>query len=259
MLERKEIPIEKIKVGEYAQRLSIEDESLDGLVASIGRVGLVYPVVVCPEGDAYLLVEGHRRLAAHKRMGRSEIMCVVTGSGKSVTAEIAFAGNFFRKDLSPVELASAIRDCHKQGTMTVQEMAVGFNRSEHWVNRMIAICDWPDDVLEAVHQKVISIAAASNLALVTDEVYRAFLVENAVEQGATARTTSAWLQSFRNMAPQEEAVQAEPTAGQAVPVALIPQAPCFCCSQVFPMNEMSHVPLCGPCVKIMRNVSAQQA
>ena len=75
---------------------------------------------------------------------------------------------------------------------------------------------------------------------------------NAVEQGATARTTSAWLQAFRNMQPQEEAITAEPVAGATPQAPAVPQAPCFCCSQVYPVNEMSHVPVCGQCVQILR-------
>ncbi len=253
MPETREIAIEKIKVGEHAQRISTDDETLDGLVASIGRVGLVYPIVVSPEGDSFVLVEGHRRLAAHKRMGRTKITCFITGGGKAAVSEIAFAGNFFRKDLSPVELASAISDVFKSGSMTVAEMAVGFSKSEHWVKSMMAICDWPEDVLECVHNKGISVSAAHNLALVTDDSYRNFLLQNAVEQGATARTTSAWLQAWRSMQPPEEAVQAEPgPSGYISPVA-VPQAPCFCCAQVFAVNEMSHIPVCGGCVQILRS------
>lgn len=251
MQETSEIPIEKINVGEHDQRIKIDDATLDGLVASIGRVGLVYPIVVSPEGDSYKLVEGHRRFAAYKRMGRTEITCFVAGGGKSTVSEIAFAGNFFRKELSPVELASAISDVYKSETMTIAEMAVGFQKSEHWVKSMMAICDWPDDVLGCVHEKVISVSAAHNLALVTDDNYREFLLRNAVEQGATARTTSAWLQAWRTMQPQEEAIQAEPVPGHPVAIPAVPQAPCFCCAQVFAVNEMSHIPVCGGCVQIL--------
>ena len=254
MLERKEIQIEKIKVGEHEQRLSLDDESIAGLADSISRVGLIYPCLVYAEGDAFVLVEGHRRLAAHKRLGRSTVPCVEVDAGKSTVSEIAFAGNFFRKDLSPVELASAIKDVWGSGSMTAEEMAVGFHKSVHWVQSMIAICGWPDDVLEAIHQKSISVSAANNLALVTDDNYREFLLRNAVEQGASARTTSAWLQAWRNMQPKEEAVTAEPVDGQPIQQPVIPQGPCFCCAQVFPVNEMSHVPVCGGCVQVLRTI-----
>jgi len=250
-----EIPITKIKVGEHEQRIDEVDTDLDGLASSIGRIGLVYPIVVRAEGDGFLLVEGHRRLAACKRLGLQKIRCLEIDTGKEDEAEIAFAGNFFRKDLSPVELACAIKDSLNKKTMTVIELAAGFHRSEHWVNSIAAIADWPVDVQKAIHAKAISVSAASNLACVTEPEYRGFLLRNAVEQGATARTTAAWLQAFRSMQPPEEAIQAEPVKGGQASIPAVPQAPCFCCSQQFPVNEMSHVPTCGACIKIIRQVS----
>jgi len=254
MTEVKEIPIGKIKAGEHEQRAKELDVDLDGLVSSISRLGLVYPLVVAPKGDGFLLVEGHRRLAACKRLGLSKVRCLVTDTGKEDEAEIAFAGNFFRKDLSPVELACALKDCNEKGTMTIGELAAGFHKSKHWVQQMIAIAAWPPDVQEAIHEKVLSVSAAANLAVVTDDTYRVFLLRNAVEQGATARTTASWLQAWRAMQPQEEAITAEPVQGQTIQIPAVPQAPCLCCGQIFKVNEMSHVPVCGACVQIIRQI-----
>lgn len=256
MPEIKEIPIEKIQVGEYDQRLEIGDESLDGLVASIRRLGVIYPLVVAVKGDEFVLVEGHRRLAACKRLGVKEVVCLVSEAGRDGAAEVAFAGNFFRKDLSPVELACALNDCLQTQTMTVEELAAGFHRSVEWVNRMVAIADWPADVQRAIHEKVLSVSAGSNLAIVTDETYRLFLVRNAVEQGATARTTASWLQAWRAMQPAEEAITSEPVPGQTIQIPAAPQAPCFICSNVFAVNEMSHVPMCGGCIQKIRQAVA---
>jgi len=256
MSEVREIPIDQIKVGEHDQRIQINDETLDGLASSIGRVGLIYALVVCPSDDGFILVEGHRRLAACKRLGMQTVRCVVESSGGGRVAEIAFAGNFFRKDLSPVELAGALKDCVANEVMTVKELADGFHRSVHWVHSMIAICDWPGDVLEAIHNEKLSVSAASNLACVTDDDYRVFLVRNAVESGATARTTAAWLQASRSMLPAEEAITTEPVPGRPLLQPAAPQAPCFICSQVFAVNEMSHVPMCGGCIQTVRQIGA---
>lgn len=256
MTEIVEIPIEKIKVGEHEQRLDRDPGELDGLAASIGRLGLIYPLVVYPSGDGFVLVEGHRRLAAHKRLGKQTVRCIVESAGAERTEEIAFAGNFFREDLTPVELACAIKDSVDRGTMQVKEIAAGFHRSEHWVQSMIAITDWSKDVLKAIHNGGLSVSAASNLACVTDDRYRDFLVRNAVEQGATARTTAAWLQAFRAMQPPEEAITAEPVAGRTISAPAVPQAPCFLCSRVFDVNMMSHLPICGECIQTVRQAGS---
>lgn len=254
MAGSREIPVEKIKVGEHDQRLAIDDESLDGLASSIGRVGLVYAIIVRPVDDGYLLVEGHRRLAACRRLGHKTVRCNITDCGRDGATEIAFAGNFFRKELSPIELAGAINDALKNGVMTISHVARGFHRSEHWVQSMVAICDWPEDVQQCVHQTGMPISAAANLAQVTDDGYRDFLLRNAVDGGVTARTTSAWLQAWRSMQPAEEAITAEPVAGAIPPAPMVPQAPCFSCSQIFMSNEMSHVPMCGPCIQLIRGI-----
>ena len=236
MNELGQVPIENIEVGEHAQRIDPEDPDTVELSESIKRVGIINPLVVVRTTDGLLLIAGHRRLVAARLAGLSVIPCFVRTSEQNVDAEISFAENFFRKDLSPVELAGALKDCLLREVMTVKELAAGFHRSEHWEG--------------------ISVAAASNLVLVTDEEYRFFLLRNAVEQGATARTTAAWLQAWQAMQPPEEAIKAEPVQAGHVQQPLVPQAPCLCCSQLFEVNMMSHVPVCGACIQLLRIAGA---
>lgn len=254
-----EIPIGKIKVGEYDQRLGKEDEDVAELVVSIRRIGIIAPLVVAADENAYTLIAGHRRLRAAILVGLVAVPCRVMDSSKAVGSEITFAENFFRKDLSPIELSCALQDCLDKKIMTVEEIAAGFHRSKRWVNEMVAIGFWPVDVQEAIHNEQISVSAGSNLALVTDDSYRNFLVRNAVEQGATARTTASWLQAWRAFQPAEEAIKSEPVSVGQNYQPTIPQAPCFCCGQVFAVNEMSHVPVCGACVQVLRQVGLTQA
>ncbi|GAH73034.1 unnamed protein product, partial [marine sediment metagenome] len=170
--------------------------------------------------------------------------------------EVSFAENLFRKDLSPIELAAAIKDCLDQKTLTVDELAAGLHRSCHWVQAQVSLLDWPADVLEVIHHGKISIAAASNLAAVHDNIYREFLVRQAVENGATARATAAWLQAWRSMAPAEEAITREPAAaGESVQPA-VPQAPCIVCANVFRTDELSHVPVCVHCIHTIRDIGS---
>jgi len=254
-----EIPLGKIRVGEHEQRMEKYDSEIDGIAASISSIGVIEPLIVRKQGDSFLLVAGHRRLLAAARVGLSTVPCLLADGSENMDVEIKFAENFFRKDLSPVELACAIKDCWVSKKMNLKEIADSFHRSIHWVNSMMAIFDWPDDVQEAIHTGEISVSAASNLALVTDSSYRNFLVRNAIEQGATARTTASWLQAWRAMQPQEEAITSEPVGGRRPPQPAVPQAPCLCCGQIFMVNEMSHVPVCGACVQIIRQVGMSKA
>lgn len=252
MKEIKEIPIGQIMVGEHEQRLSLDDDSLNGLVASIKRLGILQPLIVRKQDSRIYLVAGHRRLAAAKKVGLESVPCIVRVGIDDLEHEVVFAENFFRKDLSPVELACAMKDIREKGEIGLAELAAGFHRSEHWVVRMIAIADWPGDVQEAIHEGSLSVSAASNLAVVFDNAYRGFLVRNAVEQGATARTTASWLQAWRAMQPAEEAITSEPVSMGTHQTPMVPQAPCFICAEVFKVDEVSYVPICGGCIKLIK-------
>ena len=249
-----EIPIGKIEAGDHELRLDMEDEGIEDLARSISRLGVLVPLHVRAVGDTFSVICGHRRLRAARKAGMEKLPCFVVDAKEDKTRETSFAENFFRRDLSPIELAAAIKDVLSREIMTVDELAAGLHRSTYWVGKMQAMCDWPADVQEAIHEGQISVSAAANLALVTEPVYRNFLVRNAVEQGATARTTAAWLQAWQTMQPAEEAITAEPVPAGAPPIPLVPQAPCLCCAQQFPVNQMSHVPVCGACIQIIRQV-----
>lgn len=249
------IPLEKIKVGDYAQRVDSEDDGIGELAASIRRVGMLVPVVVCRHGDNFVLVAGHRRVAAATDAGLKVVPAVVRKEGGAEAKEVSFAENLFRKDLSPIELAAAISDSYEQGILTIDQLAKGLHRSAYWIQAQIALLDWPADVLEVIHNGKLSVSAASNLAAVDDDVYRRFLLAQAVENGATARATAAWLQAWRSMVPPEEAVTREPVPAGERATPAVPQAPCIVCGEVFRTDELSHVPVCVHCIHTIRNIS----
>ncbi|MBA7533040.1 Nucleoid occlusion protein [subsurface metagenome] len=258
MVEVKDIPIGKIAIGEHVQRLVIEDDDIAELAASISRVGIVNPLLVSVDGDNFILVAGHRRLQAAKKCGFTAVPCIVADAKKSVDTEVSFAENLFRKDLSPLELACAIKDVMDKKVMPAEDLAAGLGRSIEWLRRMVAMLDWPADVLDAIHGGWLSIAAAHNVALIEEETYRKFLLRNAQDSGATARVTAAWLQAWRSMAPADQAIAAPPVSGESRPTPMVPQAPCICCSEVFRSDELSHVPVCAGCIRAIREVGAQK-
>jgi ParB family chromosome partitioning protein len=256
MLEVREIPISLIDEGGFDQRFELNEESIEELAGSIRRLGILVPLIIRPAGERFVRVAGRRRLAAAKKIGLSTVPCVVREMADIVGRETAFAENLFREDLTPIETAVAIAKAVEGGEADVQAVADGMRRSVDWVRRQLAMLEWPEDVLKAVHRGQLSVAAAANLACVEEPVYRAYLLENAIENGATARTTAAWLQAWRASVPAPQAVQVSPLSAGSAALPLIPQAPCFCCSVVGRTDELSHVPLCARCIGQVRRIGA---
>jgi ParB family chromosome partitioning protein len=254
MMEIKDLSLNLLDVGRHEQRFAYDDEEQATLTASIRSEGILVPLIVRPQGERYLIVDGHRRRQAATAANLPTVPCQIQSTDPARDSRTAFIANFLRKDPTPVELAVAIARAIETGADAEAEIAAALHRSVEWVRRQVAFLEWPEDVLQAVHRGQLSVAAASNLACVTDDRYRQFLLENAVQNGATARTTAAWLQAWRAALPLEQALAEGPAPGPALPPALMPQAPCLCCGQIHRTDELSHVPLCGPCIQRVRHL-----
>ncbi len=248
MVAIESIPITSIQVGPHRQRSEVEDEQIQELAASIRRVGVLVPLIVVRKDDSFLLVAGHRRIAAAKAAGIGEVPAIIREDNEAQAAEVSLAENFFRLDLSAVEQAAAIRECIDAEIMSIEELAKGLHRSIQWVRAQALMTTWPPEILQAIHLRQISVSAASNLALIADPQYRGFLLNHAIENGATARATAAWLNSWQLSRPPEEALTQVPVDGVVPAVAVIPQAPCLFCANVFRTDALNYMGVCGQCL-----------
>lgn len=99
------IPVEKVTNSCFQQY-----DRGDGLDDSIQRNGLLNPIHVRTREDGFELLGGHRRLEAHRRLGRSDIGAIVHDDIDDTTAAVLYwSDNIEREDLEPYERAVAIR------------------------------------------------------------------------------------------------------------------------------------------------------
>jgi len=251
------IELDRIKFGENLGRLDFDDEEVEDLAISIGRIGLINPIIVRKKDEDFVIIAGHRRYVAAQKCGMEKIACYVHEGKETETTEITIAENLFRTDLTPVETACMVHDILNNDIMSLEQVAAAMHRSRHWVKSQVDLLAWPGDVLEIVHQGKLSVSAASNLALIEDANYRAFLIRNAVDSGATARTTAAWLQAWRSMASPEEAIDAQPLPGGSTVKPAVPQAPCLCCGEIKRTDALATVLMCPQCIGAIRNAETR--
>ncbi len=73
MMKREQIAIEKIYVP-TKRRATLNDKTADEIAESILANGQQSPILVRPDGDRFVLVEGLHRLEACKRLGETTII-----------------------------------------------------------------------------------------------------------------------------------------------------------------------------------------
>jgi ParB family chromosome partitioning protein len=122
---------------------------VEELANSIKEHGLLQPVRVRHlHGDTHQIIAGHRRVQAHRSLGRKSIEAVVVRESDETAAVQSIVENLQREDLTPLELARS-----------VQELAKGFDLDTGAISRLISksperVRTWrrfsslPDDVLE---------------------------------------------------------------------------------------------------------------
>jgi ParB/RepB/Spo0J family partition protein len=130
------------------------------LVESIRNDGVLTPVLVRPEGERYVIVAGHRRIAAAREAGLSEIPALVREAG--IVA--ALMENVARAALSPVEEARAlVRIQKEEGQSTQAALAARLGVSEGWVRTRLRLAELPEMCRVAIGEGQVPLAAVDNL------------------------------------------------------------------------------------------------
>jgi len=253
------VPVAKIDDTGDNMRAVIDDDSFNELVASIGRDGIISPILLRASGDRYEVIAGHRRFAAAQRLRLEGVPAFVVACDDAERTSLCFAENLFRKDLSAIEQAAAVCDTLERGEYNEVELGAALGRSVQWIRHQTIIASWPTELQQVVHVGRISVSAASNLAQIDDDVHRASLIDYAIENGASARTTAAWLQAYNAgksyMDPGEVPIE---ESRQGLPP-IEPHTPCAVCKGMQKMAALSYLPVCSGCGDIVLEVSRNLA
>ena len=148
-----------------------EDDDMKQLMESIREEGILVPVIVRPSKEGgYEIISGHRRVYAARRVGLSDIPVIIREDISDDEAVIAMVdSNLQRKKLLHSEKArsyalkyNAMKNKDTKGD-SLSEMCRLTGESRSAVQRMIALANLPDTILEMVDAKKIGVVPAVNL------------------------------------------------------------------------------------------------
>ncbi|MBN1698139.1 MAG: ParB N-terminal domain-containing protein [Spirochaetales bacterium] len=124
-----QLPVDAIKIK---KRIRKDLGDLSPLVASIKKYGQLSPIIVDPD---YILIAGHRRLEAVKRLGLRTIEVIVTDSENEIDKiEIELEENIQRRNLSTDEISDGINTLHRlRNPNIIQRIINFFKRLFRWL------------------------------------------------------------------------------------------------------------------------------
>lgn len=181
------LPMDQITV-EGQVRTEFDEESLEGLAASIQAVGQLVPVRVRQEGDSFILVDGERRYRAMKLLGSKTIAAIVENAELSAgdIVQRQLIANVQRDDLGGIEKARAIHHLMETTDWNASEAAAQLGMSNATVSRLLSLLALPDDIQQKIAAGEIPASVAYQLSQIEDGAEQAE-VADAVVQGRMTR------------------------------------------------------------------------
>ena len=188
------IPIEQLAPHPGQPRQHFDEAEIKSLAASIREKGIVQPLVVRPADGAeggeatYQIVAGERRWRAAQRAGIHEVPAVVRRLSDAESIEIALVENLQRRDLNPLEEASAYRRLIDDFAHRQEDVAQALGKSRSHVANTVRLLGLPAPVKTLIADAALS-AGHGRALLAADDP--AGLAETVVRLGLTVRQTEA--------------------------------------------------------------------
>ena len=174
-------PVNDLRPNPLNPRGELHVAGLDELADSIRAQGVLQPLLVTPGG---VVVAGHRRLAAARLAGLSEVPVVVRDLDAVQQQEIMLVENLQRQDLSAVEEARAYRRLLDDGHTTAQlARRVGVPAAR--INARLVLLKLDEQVQWMFHRGDLPLTLASVLVKVSDPIRQRQVATMAVRRQLT--------------------------------------------------------------------------
>jgi len=177
-----------------------EPRAVERLVRSIERAGQLVPCVVVASGNALVLLDGYRRVAALRRLqrDRARVERWDCGLGEALLGWMARAQG---RVLYPIEEALLLRELMHDQRLSQHEVASRCGRDVSWVNRRLQLVSGlPDILFGAVREGTLSTWAATRvmapLARANGE-HAQLLLEGLKREGLSTRELRQWFEHYQ--------------------------------------------------------------
>jgi ParB family chromosome partitioning protein len=206
----------------FAQMRLPEPRAVERLAQSIEQCGQLIPCVAVLAGGAqplplserWVLIDGYRRVAALKRLGRDTAQVQVWRCELAHGLLQALACAQARR-LDPIEEALLLRELLEGFGLTQHELARRSGRDVSWVNRRLTLLTGlPQECLQAVREGTLSCWAATRVLSPlarANAAHAAAVLQAAREQPLSTRELSEWFAHYQRASrPVRERMVVQP-------------------------------------------------
>lgn len=140
-----QIPLDRIEPNPHQPRKHFDNRSLAKLASTIEANGVLQPVLVKREGEAFVLAAGERRFRAARMAGLAEIPALLTDQDP---LQISLLENLQRRDLNPIEEAEGYMLLADHYGYTHQQIARKVGKTRSVITETLSLNRLPEVIKE---------------------------------------------------------------------------------------------------------------
>ena len=179
-------------------RREFDDDALVELGKSIKEHGVLQPVVVRPHGDGYMIVAGERRFRASKLAKLDRIPALVRTLSGQHRLELSLIENIQRRDLNPLETATAYLKLRDQFNLTLDDIGKRVGKTSAAIANTMRLLRLPGAVRDVVARGELSEGQARSLtSLPEEEILR--VVPRIIKEQWSARTIEHYVSNYKKL------------------------------------------------------------
>ena len=189
--------INDILPNRFQPRIRFDEEKLEELAESIGKYGVIQPIVVRPVGNKYEIIAGERRYKASKLANKSTIPAIIVNLSDKDSEEIALLENIQRQQLSPIEEAVSYKRILDMGYITQEQLAKKLGKSQSTIANKIRLLNLDDEVQSYLLNNKISERHARSLLRIPDKEKQVEMLHRIVEERLTVKQTDKEIEKLK--------------------------------------------------------------
>lgn len=251
------IPVKDIMRPGVVDRIEIDPVEIETLAKNIQEQGLLQAPILRKKGERYETVAGDRRILAIKKLGWTEVQCVVSEMTDEEAAEIRACENLQRVDLTVIEEAKIYRNLIDKHGMSVDQVAQKIGKSPGMVKRRMDLLKMPQCLQDAMHRKQINYGVAEALWTISDPSALDYYLGFAIDHGVTVTIARQWANDWKS-SQRRINEEATGTVDNLEPPAIRPTyLACDLCEQPELVENLAVIRVCRECARRLAHAKAE--
>ena len=182
------IPVDMIEPNPFQPRMSLDQDALQELAASIKTFGLIQPITVRKKtADRYQIISGERRFKACRLAGMDMVPAYIRDANDQGMLEMAIVENIQRENLDPIEVAMSYQRLIEECRLTQEQMADRVGKKRASVTNYLRLLKLPAKVQHDLKVGLLSVGHAKVLLGVEDQAIQEQLCDLVIKKGLSVR------------------------------------------------------------------------